>query len=139
MRPLLLAVALLGCSGTGESDRSRAASDKPGATPSAAPAQQTAAPATTTGDVMRLVQAQMYRIGARKVGVMNIWAEAPGGPVVASLAIIDPETRGEEKARVHADDVIDVGTERYRVVQVVAPQGNERGWLEIALISGSAN
>ena len=78
----------------------------------------------------KLVQHINNTMHGHQVGVMNVF-EKDGAPV-AQVALFDPRSGRESTVMVAADDTLDVGGQRYRVVQLVLAQGDERAWIEIA-------
>lgn len=88
----------------------------------------------TTGEAKRLKQTGNYRFGSRQVGVMNVWREE-AGTMIAQISIFDPATKKDDELRVRVDDEIAIGPDRYRVMQIVEPQGKEYAWIEIAPIA----
>jgi hypothetical protein len=85
-------------------------------------------------DTVRLQQGSSHDVASRRVGVMSVYEDAPG-VVVAQLAINDPTTNQTQQLEVKADDKITIGAGHYRVVQVVAGSGGNRGWLSIAPVT----
>lgn len=85
-------------------------------------------------DTVRLQQGASHDVAARRVGVVSVYEDQPG-VVVANLAINDPATNQTQQIEVKAHDEIAIGAKHYRVVQVVAGSGGNRGWLSIAPVT----
>ena len=92
---------------------------------------------TTTpdpADTVRLQQGTSHELAARRVGVMSVYEDRPG-VIVAQLAINDPATNQTQQVEVKAHDDIAIGAAHYRVVEVVAGSGGNRGWLSLAPVT----
>lgn len=87
-----------------------------------------------SADPVRLQQGTIYDLAARRVGVMSVYEDSPG-VMVAHLAINDPATGQAQQVEVKVHDDLAVGAAHYRVVQIVAASGGNRGWLSIAPVT----
>jgi hypothetical protein len=85
-------------------------------------------------DTVRLQQGTSHDLASRRVGVMSVYEDKPG-VVVAQLAINDPATNQTQQIEVKAHDDVAIGAAHYRVVQIVAGSGGNRGWLSLAPVT----
>ena len=83
----------------------------------------------TPPEVERWRQGLNYHVHEHQVGVMNVF-EQDGSPI-AQLSVFDPATSSDDVVRVRANDEFAVGTHRYRVIDVVLEQGDERDYLDV--------
>ena len=88
-------------------------------------------PQPDRSDPVRLQQGSSHDVASRRIGVMSVYEDLPG-VIVAQLAINDPATNQTQQLEVKTNDKITIGAAQYRVVQVVAGSGGNRGWLSIA-------
>ena len=62
---------------------------------------------------------------------MSVWEEEAGSRV-AQLSIFDPATNTSETRRAHVGDQLDLGTERFDVVQIVSEEG---AWVDLSRVT----
>lgn len=87
-----------------------------------------------SADPVRLQQGTSADLASRRVGVMNVYEDQPG-VMVAQLAINDPATGQTQQVEVKVHDDVAIGTAHYRVVQIAAASGGNRGWLSLAPVT----
>lgn len=85
----------------------------------------------TKPQLTRIQQGAVGEIVSVSVGVMNVYEDSPG-VIVATLSIHDPSTKREEDIKVKLGDVVTLGQARYRVVEVAAGSGQNRGHVALA-------
>lgn len=87
-----------------------------------------------SADPVRLQQGTSADLASRRVGVMSVYEDQPG-VLVAQLAINDPATGQTQQVEVKAHDDVAIGAAHYRVVQIAAASGGNRGWLSLAPVT----
>jgi hypothetical protein len=90
--------------------------------------------APPAADPIRLQQGTSADLASRRVGVMNVYEDQPG-VLVAQLAINDPATGQTQQVEAKVHDDIAIGAAHYRVVEIVAASGGNRGWLSVAPVT----
>lgn len=87
-----------------------------------------------SADPVRLQQGASADLASRRVGVMGVYEDSPG-VMVAQLAINDPATGQTQQVEVKVHGDVAIGAAHYRVVQIVAASGGNRGWLSLAPVT----
>jgi hypothetical protein len=87
-----------------------------------------------SADPVRLQQGTSADLASRRVGVMNVYEDQPG-VMVAQLAINDPATGQTQQVEVKVHDDVAIGAAHYRVAQITAASGGNRGWLSLAPVT----
>jgi hypothetical protein len=78
---------------------------------------------------MELEQGKAHKVGDHMIGITNVY-EA-GGTKLVSLMLLEPTTRKETPHRLQVNDVLAVGTAKYKVTDIKLPKGSEKGSITI--------
>jgi hypothetical protein len=78
---------------------------------------------------MELEQGKAHKVSDHMVGITNVY-EA-GGTKLASIMVLEPTSRKETPHRLAVNDVLTIGTDKYKVTAIKLPAGGAKGSITI--------
>jgi hypothetical protein len=78
---------------------------------------------------MELEQGKAHKVNHHMIGITSVY-EA-GGTKLVSLVVLEPTSRAETPHRLQVNDVLAIGTEKYKITAITPGAGGAKGSITI--------